>query len=191
MLEEAVALMRELWTGDTVNFRGDFYEAENARLFDAPGDVPVIVSGFGPDAVDLAARIGDGYFGHGTDPSLVEQFQRAGGHGPRYAQISVCWAENAEEARKTVHQVWPISGLSGQLMQDLPTWHHFEQAVEIVDEEQATKSTPCGPDVGPIVDSVQEFLDAGYDHLYFHQIGPDQRGFLDFWENELRDALPR
>ena len=65
MLEEAIAVIRELWTGETVDHRGDFYEVENARLFDPPRhDIPVIVSGFGPKAADLAARIGDGYWGH-------------------------------------------------------------------------------------------------------------------------------
>ena len=189
MLEEAVTVMRELWKGDTVNFRGDFYEVENARLFDAPGSVPVIVSGFGPAAIECAARIGDGYWGHSPDPSNIEQFTKHGGHGPRYAQINVCWAEDEQSAKETVHRVWPTSGLSGQLMQDLPTWNHFEQAVEIVDVEQASKSTACGPDVGKVLESVKEYVDAGYDHIYFHQIGPDQVGFLRFWERELRDAL--
>ncbi len=37
--------------------------------------------------------------------------------------------------------------------------------------------------------SVRRFLDAGYDHLYFHQIGPDQHGFFRFWNEELQPAL--
>lgn len=65
MLEEAVEIIRALWTGDTVDHRGVHYEVENARLFDPPADPPpIIVSGFGDDAVRLAARIGDGYWGH-------------------------------------------------------------------------------------------------------------------------------
>ncbi len=189
MLEEAVDVMRQLWTGDTVNFRGEFYEVDNARIFDPPGAVPVIVSGFGPDAIELAARIGDGFWGHGTDADDVQHFRDCGGTGPRYAQLSLCWAADAATARKTVHQVWPTGAIPGQLAQDLPTWKHFEQAAELVDEEAATKSTPCGPDLAPVLKSVRAFVDAGYDHVYFHQIGPDQHGFLQFWENELRPAL--
>ena len=90
MLEEAVDVMRRLWTGETVDHRGEVYTVENARLFDVPTEpVPVIVSGFGEAAAELAGRIGDGYFGHGTDASLVETFRSAGGTGPRYAQINV------------------------------------------------------------------------------------------------------
>jgi G6PDH family F420-dependent oxidoreductase len=190
MLEEAVHIMRELWTGETLNFRGEFYEVDNARIFDPPDRrLPVVVSGFGKSTIELAARIGDGYWGHGTDAELVQQFVEAGGQGPRYAQLSMCWAEDAAQARKTVHTVWPNGGISGQLMQDLPTWKHFEQAAELVDEERATKNTPCGPDVDAVVAAVQQFVDAGFDHIYFHQIGPDQRGFFDFWREELRPAL--
>ena len=65
MLEEAVGVMRELWTGDTVEHRGRHYEVENARIFDPPTvPIPVIVSGFGPEAAALAGRIGDGYWGN-------------------------------------------------------------------------------------------------------------------------------
>jgi hypothetical protein len=77
----------------------------------------------------------------------------------------------------------------GQLSQDLPTWTHFEEAVEMVSEDEATKSVPCGPDPGPVLESVRKYVDAGYDHLYFHQIGPDQEGFLRFWSEELQSTL--
>jgi coenzyme F420-dependent glucose-6-phosphate dehydrogenase len=191
MLEEAVAIMRELWQGETVDHRGDFYEVENARIFDPPrAPVPVIVSGFGPKAAGLAGRIGDGYWGTAPARELVETFERAGGTGPRYAQLNVCWASSEDDGKKTVREVWPNAGLSGQLSQDLPTWTHFEEASEPLTVEQVTKSVPCGPDlVEPVLDSVRQYLDAGYDHLYFHQIGPDQDAFLRFWADELRPAL--
>lgn len=190
MLEEAVEIMRRLWTGDTVDHHGKYYEVENARLFDPPeSEIPVIVSGFGERSMELAARIGDGYWGHAPDAEVVGQFEAAGGSGPRYAQINVCWAEDAAEARRTVHRVWPNGGVPGQLSQDLPTWKHFEEAAQIVSEDDAVGSTPCGPEVGPVLEAVEQFRSAGYDHLYFHQIGPDQDGFLRFWEEELRPAL--
>lgn len=190
MLEEAVTVMRRLWTGESVTHRGQFYEVENARLFDLPAEAPpVIVSGFGPKAVELAARIGDGYWGHGPDSEPVDRFRAAGGTGPRFAQVNLCWGRDAEAARRTVHEIWPTGGIKGQLMQDLPTWKHFEDAAEMVDIDDATASVPCGPEVEPVLQSVKSYLAAGYDHLYFHQIGPDQDGFFDFWQAELRPAL--
>ena len=190
MLEEAIAVIRELWTGETVDHRGDFYEVENARMFDPPRhDIPVIVSAFGPKAADLAARIGDGLWGTSPDGDLLERYDRAGGTGPRYAQLNLCWATEEAAGKKTVREIWPNAGLSGQLSQDLPTWTHFEQASEPLTEEQVTGSVPCGPEVEPVLDSVRTYRDAGYDHLYFHQIGPDQDGFFRFWTEELRPAF--
>lgn len=190
MLEEAVAVIRRMWTGETVDHRGDFYEVDNARLFDPPADPPpVIVSGFGPKAVELAARIGDGYWGTSPQAELIDKYREAGGTGPRYAQMDVCWATDMATARKTVHEIWPNGAISGQLSQDLPTWSHFGEAAEMVTEDDAVEHVPCGPDLDPILESVQSYLDAGYDHLYFHQIGPDQEGFLHFWTDELAPAL--
>jgi len=191
MLEEAVVIMRALFDGESISYRGEFYEVENAKLFDSPDSpVPIIVSGFGEEAAKLAGRIGDGFWGNAPDADLVGAFEKAGGAGPRYAQLNLCWAANEPDARKTVHRVWPTSAVPGQLSQDLPTWTHFEQAIENVSEDDATASTPCGPDiVDDLLGSVAKYVDAGYTHLYFHQIGPDQQGFLRFWESELGPAL--
>jgi G6PDH family F420-dependent oxidoreductase len=190
MLEEAVEVIRKLWTGETVDHRGDFYEVENAKLFDPPDPPPqIIVSAFGPKAIELAARIGDGYWGHSPESELIDAYREQGGSGPRYTQLNVCWARDEASARSTAYEVWPTAGLSGQLSQDLATWTHFEDAVATVTEKDATKSTPCGPDVEPYVQSVQSYLEAGYDHLYFHQIGPDQDGFFRFWSETLKPAL--
>ena len=85
---------------------------------------------------------------------------------------------------------WPTTGLTGQLSQDLPPWTHFEQATAPLTEEQVTSSLACGRDIGDeLVESVGKYVEAGYDHIYFHQIGADQEGFFRFWERDLRPAL--
>lgn len=190
MLNEAVEVMRRLWTGETVDHHGDFYTVENARLFDPPPSaIPVIVSGFGDGAIDLAARIGDGYWGHSPDTKVIRRFVDGGGTGPRYAQLRLCWAETEAEGRETLHRFWPNQGMSGQLAQDLPTWTHMEQATSMLTVEQTTGSVPCGPHLEAVLDSVRSFLDAGYDHLYFHQVGPEVDRFLQFWSDSLAPAL--
>ena len=193
MLEEAVGVVRELWRGETVDHRGRHYEIENARVFDAPtAPIPVIVSAFGETAAALAGRIGDGYWGHSPERELLETYRHAGGAGPKYAQLTLCWGEDEDAAKKTVREIWPTAGLRGALSQELPTWTHFEQATEPLTVEQVTESVPCGPDIaGRVLASAREYLDAGYDHLYFHQIGHDVDGFLRCWEQELRPELTR
>jgi G6PDH family F420-dependent oxidoreductase len=191
MLEEAVGIMRALWTGDTVDRVGTYYEVDNARLFDAPHEkIPVIVSGFGPEATELAGRIGDGYWGHAPERETIERFERAGGSGSRYAQLNLCWARDLDDARETAYRTWPNAAVPGQLSQDLPTWTHFEQASRLATVDDVVESIPVGPDITQeIQESVASYVDAGYDHLYFHQIGADQHGFFAFWEQSLRPAL--
>jgi G6PDH family F420-dependent oxidoreductase len=190
MLEESVAVIRKLWEGGNQDFDGQFYEVDNARIYDLPDELPLItVSAFGEMAVDLAARIGDGYVNTGPEGELVKQYKDAGGTGPIQAMAKVCWHQDAGEARKLMHRLWPNSGLPGQLAQELKTPSHFEQACELVDEEGAVASKPHGPDPAPYVEYVREFVDAGFTEIYVQQIGKDQEGFLRFWFDEVAPQL--
>jgi G6PDH family F420-dependent oxidoreductase len=191
MLEESVEVMRKLWRGEMTDHRGRHYVVENARLFTCPEAPPkVYVSGFGPKAVELAARIGDGYVGTSPEKELLQLFDEKGGAGkPKQAGIKLCWSESEQEARKLAYELWPTSGVPGQLSQDLPTPTHFEQASELVTEDQVAEKISCGPDVDKHVEAIRKYVDAGYDELYISQIGPDQQGFFSFWERELAPAL--
>jgi G6PDH family F420-dependent oxidoreductase len=190
MMVEALEVMRQLWTGDSVDFAGTYYTVDNARLYTLPdAPPPVIVSAFGTSSAEVAADIGDGLWCTSPDADVVQTFEKCGGTGPRYAQISLCWAEDEKQAARTVKDIWPNSGIPGQLAQDLPTPTHFEQVAELVTEEALAEKLPCGPDPGRVVEAVRSYEQAGYDHLYFHQIGPDQDGFLRFWRDELAPAL--
>ncbi len=90
--------------------------------------------------------------------------------------------------RCIVGEVWPNGAIPGQLAQDLPTWTHFEQASELV-SARSTSGVTLGSDVGAVVDIAKEFVEAGFDHVYFHQIGPDQDAWFDMWNGELADEL--
>ena len=94
-----------------------------------------------------------------------------------------------DDAVKTAHRIWPNTGVPGQLSQDLPTPAHFEQASEVVTEEQIAEAMACGPDPEPVLGAIEEMLDAGIDHVYLHQVGPDQEGFCRFWADELVPGL--
>jgi coenzyme F420-dependent glucose-6-phosphate dehydrogenase len=190
MLEEAVDVLRKLFTGETVDHRGEHYTVENARIFDPPETpLPIIVSGFGPVATELAGRIGDGYWGHGGDSEMMKRYEAAGGKGPRYAQLNVCLGDDEAKCRETVHQIWPNGAVPGQLSQDLPTWTHFEQVANLVTEDDATASVTCGPDLDAVVEEARTFIESGFDHIHLHQIGPDQDAFFDRWERGLRESL--
>ncbi len=187
---EAVEVIRKLWAGGLTSHNGEHYTVENARIYSLPDEPPpIIVATAGERATRIAGEIGDGLFGLVPDREVIEQFERAGGEGkPRFGQVHVCWAESENEAMRTAHEWWPNAAVSGSLPWELPLPSHFEQATENATPEDVAESVVCGPDPDRHVDAIKEFIDAGYDHVYFHQVGPDQEGFLQFAEREL---LPR
>ncbi|HSJ90801.1 MAG TPA: TIGR03557 family F420-dependent LLM class oxidoreductase, partial [Ilumatobacter sp.] len=190
MLEEAVGVIRQLWTGEQVNHSGAFYEVENARLYDAPDPPPpVVVSAFGPMAAQLAARVGDGLWTTGVSAETIETWRDAGGEGPVYSQINVCWLDDRDEALEVTHTKWRNGGVPGQLSQDLPTPAHFEMASSIVRPEDLAESVIVGRDHDRLAAEVGRARDAGVDHLYFHQIGDDQQAFVDEWQAGLRELV--
>lgn len=190
MLVEALQLMRQLWTGETVDFWGDHYTVENARIFTtAPGPIPVIWAASGPSSARLAADHADGLWSTSPSAEVVEAYRSAGGTGPVYGQLTVCWDADEQRARETARRVWPNAGMPGQMSQDLPTWTHFEQLATLVTEEHVAAEVLCGPYAEPIVEQARRYLDAGFDHLHFHQVGPDQSGFIAFWNERLATAL--
>ena len=187
MLDEAVEVIRLLWQGGSQTHRGKYYTVENARIYTLPDELPPIaVAASQPNAAEVAGRLGDAFVGVSPQAELVEKFEQAGGAGkPRYGQVHVCWAESEEEAKRTAYEVWPNAGLKGPLSQELALPDHFEQACQMVTPDEVAESTVLGPDPAPYREKINEYLEAGYDHVYIHQVGPDQEGFIRFAEREL------
>ncbi len=191
MLEEAVEVMRRLWTGEVVRHRGTHYTVDTARLYSLPEQpVPVLVSGFGPKATALAARIGDGYMNVEPAGELVQLYRDSGGTGPTHAGVKVCWGEDEAEARRTVHRLWPHQGVPGEHMQVLTSPQHFAQVSSVVTEDMAVDAVAAvGHRVEDFVAGLRPYVDAGFDEVFVSQIGGDQEGFLRFWSDELQPAL--
>ena len=119
MLEEAVFLIRRMWEGESTTWRGEYYLVEDATVFDPPpGEVPIIVSAFGEKAAEVAARVGDGLWITGPGKESIDHYRNAGGEGPVYTQLHVCWAETEDEAEEIAHRVWPNTALPG-------SWHRI------------------------------------------------------------------
>ena len=190
MLEEAVEVIRLLWQGGSQSHRGRYYTVENARIYTLPPELPpIVVAAGGPRAAELAGRIGEGLISTSPQAELVEQFEAAGGVAkPRYGQLTVCWARDEAAARRTAHEWWPVTAIKGELGQELPLPRHFEQAASMVSEDDVAETVICGPDPEWHIGAIQQFVEAGFDHVYVHQVGPDQEGFFQFYQ---REVLPR
>ncbi len=188
MLEEAVTIIAELFTGEQLTFHGKHYDVETARLYTLPETPPPIyVSGFGEQSARLAGRIADGYICMGPAAGLVKQFrEEGGGDGPVQGGLKGCWAPDAAEARATMHRLWPNDFIPGEAAQLLPSPRHFRQLAELVTEEMV--SVPCGPDPEPYVQAVRAYEQAGFDEVYLSQVGGRLDGAFDFFASQV---LPR
>ena len=190
MLEEAVGLIRELWGGDLVSHDGKHYVVDRARIYSLPNELPPIyVAAAAPDAAELAGRIGDGLVSTSPEREIVQTFESAGGGGPRYGQLTVCYAESEDEAVQTALEWWPNAALKGPLGQELALPSMFEASAEMVDEEAIADAVVCGPDADLHRKKIREFEDAGFDHVYIHQVGLDQDGFMRFYAEEILGAF--
>ena len=190
MLAEAIEIIRELWKGRFVNHEGDYFNVHDARIYSLPLELPpIFVAAGGPEAAALAAASGDGLIG--TEPlgELVQSYRESGGEGSTWAQIAVCWAEDERGALETAHRYFRFAVPGWKVQTELPTPVNFEAATKTVRPEDVAELVPHGPDPEKYVAGIQKFLDAGFENVAVVQAGPDQEGFIRFWERELAPAL--
>jgi len=190
MLEEAVGLIRELWTGEVVTHRGIHYRTDTARVFTLPeSPPPIYVSAFGPKALDLAIRVGDGFISTSPDGESVREFRDKAGGKTTQAGFKVCYAPTEGEGAEIAHHLWANSGVPGELAQVLPSPEHFEQVSQLVTVEQTRSSVVCGKDPKRHVGAFQPYVDAGFDEVYVADMGPYYREMLAMYGSEVLPEL--
>ena len=191
MLEEAIEVIRQLWQGKQESHYGMHYVVENARIYTLPGELPpIFIAAGGPKSAELAGRCGDGLISTAPDSEVVKNFRAAGGNGKDcYAEMAVCWGEDEKKALHTAFECWPNLAITGELAQVLPVPAHFEQAARMIREEDLAEDLVCGNDVERYVERLRKYEEAGFSHVFLHQIGPDQDGFFRFCERELMPQL--
>jgi G6PDH family F420-dependent oxidoreductase len=191
MLEEAVEVIRALWTGDVVSHRGTHYTVDTARIYTLPEHPPPIyVSAFGPKAVDVAARIGDGFVSVSPDEDLLTRYRKQAGTGKIIqGGFKVCYADTAEDGASIAHRLWANSGLPGELAQVLPSPRHFEQASELVTEEMTRSSVVCGRDAAEHAEAFEPYLNVGFDEIYVANMGPHYADMIRMYGDEVLPKL--
>ena len=190
MLEEAIEVIRLLWQGGSQSHFGRHYTVEQARIFTLPEEPPpIVVSGFGEHSVDLAARVGDGYFTTAPDADAIGQYRAGGGDGLCYSKMDVALANSEADARRLALETWPNSALGGELAQILPLPAHFEQATENATEEQVAEAILCDQNPAAHLERLGEYAEAGYDRVTVQQVGVDQDRFLDLYERAVLPEL--
>jgi coenzyme F420-dependent glucose-6-phosphate dehydrogenase len=187
MLEEAIAVIRLLHQGGERSHYGRFFTVHDARVYNLPDEpVPIYVAAGGDESAKLAGRAGDGLIGTSPSADTVKAFEAAGGAGkPRFGQLTVCWANTEDAAVRTAHEFWPNAGLAGEFRNELARPAYLEQAAKTVRPDDVAEKVICGPDPQKHLDAIEQFVHAGFDHVFVHQVGPEQAGFMRFYAREI------
>jgi G6PDH family F420-dependent oxidoreductase len=190
MLVESIDVMRQLWSGREIIYRGDYFTVENARIYTLPATPPkILMSAFGPRATDIAAEVADGFISTKPAKELLDRYRSKGGRGPAVSTMKICWGPDADDCAKRAHHLWRSSGVPGELTQDLRSPALFEQASQLVTVESMAEKIPCGPSLEPIVNAFKEHIDNDFDRVYINQIGDNHEEFFRFFSRELLPAL--
>lgn len=196
MLAEAIKIIRELLSGELVDFRGDYFEVDSARLWDVP-DVPVglAVSMTGPKSVEKLADFADHLIDTAPDGDVVETWRRRRraiglSEGRVVGQLPVCWDPDRDKAIQRAHEQFRWFGGGWSVNADLPTTAGFAAASKFVRPEDVAASIPCGPDLDAIVAAVKPYAEAGFTDIALVQVGGDaQDQFLAEAAEPLLAAL--
>jgi G6PDH family F420-dependent oxidoreductase len=181
MLDEAIDVIRALFGGEYETYRGKHYTVEQAKLYDAPSDpAPIVVAAKAENAAKLAAAKGDGTMNTSPDEKIVKIFKDAGGKGPIYGKVAGAFAPSEDEARKIAKERQPNTALGGDLSTELALPRDFEAAAEIVREEDLEGSVVFGDDPGKWREQIDKYRDAGFTHVALHNVGREQREFIEF-----------
>ncbi|MGW0750719.1 LLM class F420-dependent oxidoreductase [Streptomyces sp. NPDC002587] len=192
MLEEAVDIIRRMFTGDSVSHHGTHFDVENARLWDLPDRPPPIgIAVSGPRSCDLAGRYGDLVIATEPKRELLQRFEAHGGAGkPRFGQLPVCYDTDRDAAVARAHAQfrWSLGGW--KVNAELPGPAGFDQAARYIRPEDVAEAIPCGDDVDAFVDAVRPYAEAGFTDVALIQIGgARQDPFLEWAEARLLPAL--
>ena len=193
MLEEAVTIIKELFQGGYVNFVGDHYRVDSAKLWDLPQQpLPIAVAVSGEQSVKAFAPLVDHLIAVEPDAELISRWDAAVGrpHSRKIGQLPICWGPDRDRAVARAHEMFRWFGGGWKVNAELPGPAGFAGASQFVRPEDVADSIPCGPDLDPIAKAVREFEDAGFTDLALVQIGDEsQHDFLEFAKNELLPAL--
>ncbi|MEZ4569361.1 MAG: TIGR03557 family F420-dependent LLM class oxidoreductase [Thermomicrobiales bacterium] len=166
MLEEAIDVMRTLWSGGYQSYYGNYYVVENARIYTLPDSPPeIIVAASGPRSGELAASVGDGLMKHLSECGSRRQFDEQGsGNRPKYLQLKVCYGDDEAKARSLAHKLWPTVAMPGQIG-ETATPLLFENIAELVTEDQVAEMIVCGADEQRHWRTSSRPSTRGFDHI--------------------------
>ena len=193
MFGEAIDIISALFDGGYVNYAGDHFRVDSAKVWDLPEQrVPIGVAVSGGQSIEKFAPKVDHLIAVEPEADLVSTWDQAvdGRESRQTGQLPICWDLDRSKAVERAHSQFRWFGGGWKVNAELPGTSGFAGATQFVRPEDVADSIPCGPDVESIVEAVGEFTRAGFTDVALVQIGDEnQEEFLGFAEKQLLPAL--
>jgi G6PDH family F420-dependent oxidoreductase len=192
MFREAVEIIKSLFAGGYVNYAGQHFRVDSAKLWDVGDPAPRIgIAVSGTKSCRIAGEHADAMIAVEPEASLGEQFDSFGGRGkPRIGQLPICFDRDKDAAIERAHDQFRWFAGGWKVNAELPGTAAFAAATQFVTRDDVAAQIPCGDDPAAVQKAVKEFVDAGFTHVALVQIGGEhQEEFLRWSEKELLPAL--
>jgi G6PDH family F420-dependent oxidoreductase len=198
-LAEGIEIIRRLFSGKVVKYRGQHFTLESAKLYTRPDKAPPIyVATAGPVQSERTGRTCDGIITVGAADEkigmLMARFEKGAREAgkdpatmPRLMQIHVSWAVSREAAVEQAVREWPTGGMPFP-KQDIRSPEDFEAMRRLVRPEDFKNRVLMTPDLDEHVAEIQKYVDFGFTDIYIHQVGRDQGAFIDAY---AKHVLPK
>ena len=193
---EAIEVIAKLFTGKEVKHDGRYFKLESTRLWTLPEVAPpILVATSGPVTAKRAGRVADGLITEGAPldklEALLQRFDEGGGAGKaKVLRLHLSWDETDEAARKNALAEWPIAGMRfGK--SDIRSPFELEQLARLVRIEDFEGRMLISADADAHRANIQRHLDLGFDRIYLHNAGRDQRAFLSVFGSDVLPKLTR
>ena len=201
-LREAITVIRRLWTGEWVDFAGEFYNLHSSRIYDTPANpLPIYVAASGPRSARLAGEMGDGLITvggafdqtvNGLQTVFAESASLAGKDPERLSRLCELYviAGDADDALGGAALWQHLGGVHGIL--DIADPREIQrQAYERIDPQQLVDRWVVSPDPQVHVEVLRQLGDLGFTHVTVHSTQADQQHFLEFYGRDVLPALQR
>jgi len=196
-LAECVDVVRALFAGEEVTHRG-LVRVDRARLWTRPDVAPALIgAAVSPETASWVGGWADGLITVNQEPEVLRKvvaaFRDGGGAGkPAYVQVHVSWAATEAEALAIAHDQWRSNVFAAPVCWDLELPAHFDEASRLVRPDDVRGPVLVSADPSWHRDRLGELVALGFDGVWIHHVGQDQRPFIDtFGEQvvpELRSA---
>jgi probable non-F420 flavinoid oxidoreductase len=185
-LGECVDIMRALFAGETVSHDG-LVRVDRARLWTLPETPPPLIGAAVSEAT--AAWVGGWADGLATinQPReklerVIRAFREHGGAGkPLILQIHVAYGRDDEAALAIAYDQWRTNIFPPSICWDLELPEMFEEAARFVRPEDLEGPVLISADAQQFVDWLAGFAELGFERIYVHHVGKEQRSFIEFF----------